>query len=37
MLVNLKAAMDESGAVVTHDPLPVVMADRSQRQGCSRT
>jgi PAS domain S-box-containing protein len=29
-LVNLKAAIDESGAVVTHDPLPILRADRSQ-------
>ena len=29
-LVNLKAAMEEGGAVVTHDPLPTVMADNSQ-------
>ncbi len=29
-LANLKAAIGESGAVVTHDPLPTVMADSSQ-------
>ena len=29
-LANLKAAIEESGAVVTHDPLPTVMADRMQ-------
>ncbi|MGA2656178.1 MAG: ATP-binding protein [Verrucomicrobiota bacterium] len=29
-LANLKAAIQESGAVVTHDPLPTVMADSSQ-------
>ncbi|MGO9199845.1 MAG: sensor histidine kinase [Limisphaerales bacterium] len=29
-LANLAAAIRESGAVVTHDPLPTVMADRSQ-------
>jgi PAS domain S-box-containing protein len=29
-LVNLKAAIGESGAVVTHDPLPALMADRTQ-------
>ena len=27
---NLKVAIEEIGAVVTHDPLPVVVADRSQ-------
>ncbi|HVL80664.1 MAG TPA: PAS domain S-box protein [Actinomycetota bacterium] len=27
---NLQAAIDESGAVVTHDPLPPVLADRAQ-------
>jgi PAS domain S-box-containing protein len=29
-LANLKAAIEKSGAVVTHDPLPTVMADNSQ-------
>jgi PAS domain S-box-containing protein len=29
-LANLKAAIDKSGAVVTHDPLPTVMADNLQ-------
>jgi len=29
-LSNLKASIDDSGAVVTHDPLPTVMADDSQ-------
>jgi PAS domain S-box-containing protein len=29
-LANLKAAIEKSGAVVTHDPLPTVMADDSQ-------
>jgi PAS domain S-box-containing protein len=29
-LANLKAAIQESGALVTHDPLPTVMADASQ-------
>ncbi|MFC2071827.1 ATP-binding protein [Chloroflexota bacterium] len=28
--VNLKLAIEESGALVTHDPLPTVMADESQ-------
>ena len=30
LLMNLEVAIDESGAVVTHDPLPTVMADGSQ-------
>jgi PAS domain S-box-containing protein len=29
-LVNLKAAIGESGAVVTHDPLPTLRADKTQ-------
>jgi PAS domain S-box-containing protein len=29
-LANLKVAIEESGAVVTHDPLPTVMADKLQ-------
>ena len=29
-LDNLKIAIEESGAIVTHDPLPNVMADASQ-------
>jgi PAS domain S-box-containing protein len=29
-LVNLRAAIEESGALVTHDPLPTVLADESQ-------
>lgn len=29
-LVNLKTAIEESGAVVTHNTLPIVMADSSQ-------
>ena len=29
-LVNLRGAIEESGALVTHDPLPVVLADESQ-------
>jgi PAS domain S-box-containing protein len=29
-LANLKAAIEQSGAVVTHDPLPTVMADNLQ-------
>jgi PAS domain S-box-containing protein len=29
-LANLKAAIEESGAVVTHNPLPTVMADKLQ-------
>jgi PAS domain S-box-containing protein len=30
VLTNLKLAVEESGALVTHDPLPTVMADESQ-------
>jgi len=29
-VVNLRAAISESGAQVTHDPLPVVLADETQ-------
>jgi PAS domain S-box-containing protein len=29
-LANLRLAIEESGAVITHDPLPTVMADASQ-------
>src|SRR6202030_64487 len=29
-LVNLRGAIEESGALVTHDPLPAVLADESQ-------
>ena len=29
-LVNLRGAIEESGAVVTHDPLPTVLADEMQ-------
>jgi PAS domain S-box-containing protein len=29
-LINLRAAIEESGALVTHDSLPTVMADESQ-------
>lgn len=29
-LINLQRAIEESGAVVSHDPLPTVMADASQ-------
>ena len=29
-LINLQAAIQQSGAVVTHDPLPTVMADEMQ-------
>lgn len=29
-LVNLRLAIEESGAVITHDPLPTVLADASQ-------
>lgn len=31
-LANLKLAIEESGATVTHDPMPVVMGDRLQLQ-----
>lgn len=30
VLANLKVAIEESGTVITHDPLPMVMADESQ-------
>jgi PAS domain S-box-containing protein len=30
VLTNLKVAIEESGAVITQDPLPIVMADESQ-------
>jgi len=30
VLANLKVAIEESGAMITHDPLPMVMADESQ-------
>ncbi len=29
-LINLRGAIEESGAVITHDPLPMVMADEMQ-------
>jgi signal transduction histidine kinase len=29
-LINVKTAIDEGGAIVTHDPLPVLTADRIQ-------
>jgi PAS domain S-box-containing protein len=29
-LANVKMAIEESGAIVTHDPLPTIMADASQ-------
>jgi PAS domain S-box-containing protein len=29
-LINLRASIEESGAVVTHDPLPTVLADEMQ-------
>jgi light-regulated signal transduction histidine kinase (bacteriophytochrome) len=29
-LINVKTAIEESGAIVTHDPLPVVTGDRTQ-------
>jgi PAS domain S-box-containing protein len=29
-MLNLRAAIEESGALVTHDPLPTVAADRTQ-------
>jgi PAS domain S-box-containing protein len=30
VLANLRAAIQESGAIITHDPLPTVMADHTQ-------
>lgn len=30
VLANLKAAIDETGAIITRDPLPTIRADRSQ-------
>jgi PAS domain S-box-containing protein len=30
VLANLKVSIEESGAVITHDPLPMVMVDESQ-------
>jgi PAS domain S-box-containing protein len=30
VLVNLKLAISDSGAVITHDPLPVIMVDAAQ-------
>ncbi|KCZ71307.1 PAS domain S-box [Candidatus Methanoperedens nitroreducens] len=32
-MANLKVAIEQSGAVVTHDPLPVIMADITQMVG----
>jgi PAS domain S-box-containing protein len=29
-LINLRGAMEDSGALVTHDPLPIVLADEMQ-------
>jgi PAS domain S-box-containing protein len=29
-MVNLRSAIEESGAVVTHDPMPTVLADQNQ-------
>ena len=29
-LLNLRGAIEESGALVTHDPLPTVLADETQ-------
>ncbi|MGA2844593.1 MAG: PAS domain S-box protein [Candidatus Acidiferrales bacterium] len=29
-LINLRGAVEESGALVTHDPLPIVLADETQ-------
>jgi light-regulated signal transduction histidine kinase (bacteriophytochrome) len=29
-LINLRGAIEESGALVTHDPLPTVLADETQ-------
>ena len=34
---DLKVTIEENGARVTHDPLPMVMADRPSSGSCSKT
>ena len=36
-LENLRGAIEDSGALVTHDPLPDVLADERSWSSCSRT
>jgi len=36
-IANLRGAIEESGALVTHDPLPTVLADEGSWFSCCRT